>query len=193
MLYLVIFGVEFVNFSICQFLESREKTTMSILGTNNDLFRNFRVRILKQHCHIWNQHPRICLVLKFRVKVKMSKFGTKNTLFGYFWVRMWKNYSHIWNHQPQTSQFAKFRKKTIMFKSVTQNALFGYFWAGILKDIISYSKSASSNLSNYKILQRKKNAWILPWIFAWISYLGVFGLEFQKTVVIFEISLLEFV
>ena len=45
-----------------------------------------------------------------------------------------------------------------MFKSVTQNALFGHFWAGILKDIISYLKSASSNLSNYKILQRKKNA-----------------------------------
>ena len=193
MLYLVIFGVEFVNLSTCQFLESREKTTMSILGTNNDLFRNFWVRILKQHCHMWNQHPRICLVLKFRVKVKMSKFGTKNTLFGYFWVRMWKNYSHIWNHHPQTSQFAKFRKKTIMFKSVTQNALFGHFWAGILKDIISYLKSASSSLSNYKILQRKKNAWILPWIFAWISYLDVFGLEFQKTVVIFEISLLEFV
>ena len=43
------------------------------------------VRILKNYCHILNQHPRICLTAKFRKKKKkMAKFRAKNALFRYF-------------------------------------------------------------------------------------------------------------
>ena len=40
--------------------------------------------ILKQYCHIWNQHPRICGIAKFNPKQKNFKLGTKIVLFWYF-------------------------------------------------------------------------------------------------------------
>ena len=52
------------------------------LGTKNALIRN--------HCHIEHQRPRICLIAKFGEKIKILKFGTKNALFEYFWVGTWK-------------------------------------------------------------------------------------------------------
>ena len=57
---------------------------MPKFGTKNTLFRYFWVRILKNYCHIWNQHLRICLTAKFCEETKMSKFGTKNAISGYF-------------------------------------------------------------------------------------------------------------
>ena len=52
----------------------------------------------------------------------------------------------------------------------TKNVLFGYFRARILKKLLSYLKSAPSNLSNCKILRKTKNAQIwdqkcLIWVF----------------------------
>ena len=44
-------------------------------------------------------------------------------------------------------------------------------------------------MSNCKISQKNKSLTLSPKM----SYLGIFGLEFQKTIVIFEISTLEFV
>ena len=74
-----------------------------------------------------------------------------------------------------------------MPKFGTKSALFGYFWARIRKKLLSYLKSAPSNLSNCKILQKCPNLGLKR------SYLGTFWLEFGKTIVIFEISTLEFV
>ena len=66
----------------------------------------------------------------------------------------------------------------------------GVFFDWNLKTILSYMKSAPSNLSNCKISRKKQNCLNLgPKMF----YLGIFGLKFQKTSVIFEISTLEFV
>ena len=42
----------------------------------------------------------------------------------------------------------KFYEKMKMLKFATRNALFGYFWVRILKKLLSYLKSAPSNLSN---------------------------------------------
>ena len=42
-----------------------------------------------------------------------------------------------------------------MPKFGTKNALIGLFWATILKILLSYLKSAPSNLSNCKIFQKK--------------------------------------
>ena len=43
-----------------------------------------------------------------------------------------------------------------MPKIGTNNALFGYFQARILQKLLSYLKSAPSNLSNRKIFAKKK-------------------------------------
>ena len=48
----------------------------------------FGARILKNYCHIWNQHLRVSLIAKLYEETKMPKFGTKNALFEYFWLKM---------------------------------------------------------------------------------------------------------
>ena len=187
-----------------------EETKMPKFGTKNDLLGIFDQEcviwvflgknVLKNYCHIWNQHPQICLFAKFHAKRKMPKFGTKNALFGYFWARILKNYCHIWNQHLRISLIAKFCEETKMFKIGTKNALFwyfwpkvpyfGYFWARILKKLLSYLKWLPSNLSICKISRKNKNAKI------WDQkclILVFFQLEFENSIVIFEISTLEFV
>ena len=104
----------------------------------------------------------------------------------------------IWNQNPWICLIAKFCEETKMPKFgtkkcriwafLTKNALFRYFWARVLKILLSYLKSASSNLSICKI--------------SWKKYLnlgqkmpdlGIFGLEFENNFVIFEIRTLKFV
>ena len=119
------------NLSDCNILQ---KNKNALIWDQNALFGYFWSRILKNYCHIWNQHPQSCLISQFREKTKMPKFGTKNVLFGYFWSRISKNYCHIWNQHPQICLIVKFREKTEMPKFGTKNALFGYFWGRILKN-----------------------------------------------------------
>ena len=63
---------------------------MSKFVTKNALFGYFWARILKNYCHVSNQHPQICLNAKFREKIKIPKSGTKNALFRYVWARAFK-------------------------------------------------------------------------------------------------------
>ena len=79
-----------------------------------------------------------------------------------------------------------------MLKFGTKNALFGYFWARILKHYCHIWNQYSRICLIAKFLQKNKNAkiWDQKCL---ISYLAIFGLEFEKTVVIFEISTPEFV
>ena len=130
----------------------------------------FETEFSKNYCHIWNQHHQICLTWKFCEKTKISKFGTKNTLSGYFWAKSFKNYCHIWNQYHRFFLIAKFREKN-------KNALFGYFWARIWKTLLSYLKSAPSNLSAGKIFQKNmpkfgtENALFgCFWAWIWKSY-----------------------
>ena len=67
---------------------------------------------------------------------------------------------------------------------------FGIFGLDLKKKLLSYLKSAPSNLSNCKILLKKQKCINLG---PKIPYLGIFGLKFRKTIVIFEISPLKFV
>ena len=73
-----------------------------------------------------------------------------------------------------------------MPKFGTKNALYGYFWARILKNYC-HNCSAPSNLSNCQIL-RKKGLNFGQKMPDW----GIFGLEFQNYVVMFEICNLKF-
>ena len=88
---------------------------------------------LKNHSHIWNQHPQTCLYAKFHEKTIMLKFGTKNVWFMYFWAGIWKEYCHIWNQHPRMCLIAKpCKNKYPNFG--TKNVLFWYFCARILKN-----------------------------------------------------------
>ena len=54
--------------------------------------------------------------------------------------------------------------------------LFGYFWGYNFKKLLSYFKSAPSNLSNCKLLLKNKNPQICGK--KKMPYLGIFGLGF---------------
>ena len=124
--------------------------------TRNLLFRYFWNAIWKQYCHIWNQHPRICLIAKFceRMSKFCLNFGLKLHYFGIFGLEFKGKCCHIWNQHPRICLIAKFYVETKMPKFCSRNALFLYFWEGIWKE---YLKSAPSNLSNCKILRKKKS------------------------------------
>ena len=138
-----------------------EETKMPKFGTKNDLLGIFDQEcviwvflgknVLKNYCHIWNQHPQICLFAKFHEKTKMPKFGTKNAWFMYFWAGIWKQYCHIWNQHPQICLIAKFCENTKRAKFGTKNNLFGYFFGYKLKKLLSYLESAPSNLSKMSL------------------------------------------
>ena len=78
-------------------------------------------------------------------------------------------------------------KKKIFFKCWTKVVLFGYFWAGTRKSYLFY-------ISTLKFFQTKFCPKIKIFKFGTkIVLIGYFGLEFQKTNVEFQISILEFV
>ena len=125
-----------------------EKTKMPKFGTKNAWFGYIGAGRWKWYCCIWNQHPRICVIEKIGEKVKMPKFGTKNVLFGYFWAGILKQYCHIWNQYPRACPIAKFCEKMRCL------GIFGLE----LGTILSYFRSAHSNLPNCKISWNNKNA-----------------------------------
>ena len=100
--------------------------------------------------------------------MKMPKFGTKSALFGYFWARILKKTIVIF----EISAFELVRLQTFMKKQkclnfgpkmpylgfLEQKCLFGYFWARIFKKLLSYLKSAHSNLSICEISRKNNNA-----------------------------------
>ena len=144
------------NSFICKILRKKKCLNLRKFGNKRALFGYFCARVLKNYSRIWNQHPQIYLFPKFPEK-KMSKFGNKSALFGYFCARTLRNYCRIWNQNPQICLFAKLLQKIIIPKFGNKSSLFGYFWARIFKKLISYLKSAPSNLSLSKI-SWKKNA-----------------------------------
>ena len=163
---------------------SQKKNKLSTFGTKNTLFGYFWA--WKNDCHIQNQHPQICLIGNFHKK--KSKFGTKDALFGYFWARVFTNYCHIWNQHPRISLMAKFCKKAKISKFGTKNALFEYFLTRIWKSYyhIWNQHPRISLIAKFRKKQKCLN------LGPKIPYLGTFGLELEKTIVIFKISTLEF-
>ena len=95
----------------------------------------------------------------------MPKFGTKNAILGYFSPKMLyfgiveqefkkKLFSYLKSASLNLSIGKISQKKKKMPKYGTKNTLFGYFWGRILKRLLSFSKSAPSNASNCKILEK---------------------------------------
>ena len=65
------------------------------------------------------------------------------------------NLKKLLSHSPSNwSRITTFHEIMKMAKFGTKNALFWYFWARIFKKLLSYLKSAPSNLSICKILRK---------------------------------------
>ena len=92
-----IFGLEFENnifmiqitvlkFVLLQSFVQKIKIPKCVI--RNALLEYFLAGILKNYCHIWNQHLRISVIAKFCKETRIPTFGIKNTLFGYFYARI---------------------------------------------------------------------------------------------------------
>ena len=149
-----LFEISTLEFVYLQNLMEKQKYLN--LGAKITLFGFFGLEFEKRYCDIWNLHPWICLVAKFDAKLKILEFGTKNTWFGYCWARISKKCCHIWNQHTGIDLIAKFSEIMKMAKFGTKKSLFRYFWARIFKKLLSYLKSAPSNLLFCKISRKKQ-------------------------------------
>ena len=143
----------------------------------------------KKNCDIWNQRPQICQFLNFREKTKMSKFKLKNAFLGYFWAKIIKKYSRIWNQHPQIPIFAKFGKKAKILKLCTKKALFEFFWGGIFEKAILIFEISTLRFAYFQNLTKKKKCLNFQQN---VTSLGIFVLEFHKSIVEFEFLTFNF-
>ena len=86
---------------------------------------------------------------------KYLSFGLKMQYFGIFGLAFENKYYHIWNQHPRICLIAKFCEKPKMPKFGTKNAYLSISGLHNVRAILSYLKSAPSNLSNCKILRKK--------------------------------------
>ena len=105
----------------------------------------------KKICCISNKRPPNCLIAKYRAKVRILKFGTKKALLKYFGQQFWKT---IVIFEISTLEFALLQSFVQKIKILKFGKKFG---TGTLKILLSYFKSASSNLSCCKVWCKSKN------------------------------------
>ena len=166
------------NLKFVYFQNFMKKQKCQNLGPKIPCLGIFGLEFFENYCHIWNQHLRICVNAKFCEETKMLRFGTKCGLFEYFWptvlyldifgLEFKKNYCDISSQHLWICLIAKDCEIIKMPTFGTKSALFGYFWPKTLyldifgleffKKLLSYLKSAPSNLRYCKILWRNKNA-----------------------------------
>ena len=108
---------------------------------------------------------------------------------GIFELEFLKNYCHIWNERPRICLTANFHKKIQMSKFGTKNASFGHFWVRIWKNYRHVWNQHARICLITKFPPPQKKCFYLA---AKMLYLGTFGLELEKSILISEISTLEF-
>ena len=128
----------------------------------------------------------------------MPKFGTINVLLKYFWAWLSKNFCHISNQHPQICLFAKFHKKARMPKFEIKISYFGIFGLQIYFSDIWNQGTKFCLIAKFWektkmrkciiLLKNKKCLHLGPKI----GDLGIFGMEFEKNFIIFEINTLKF-
>ena len=99
-----------------------------------------------------------------------------------------KNYCHKWNQHSRYFKNAKFCTKIKILKFGIKNPYFVILGWNVEK-LLPYLISGLSKRSKCKELCKNKNPYI------WDQkkpYLGIFKLQLEKTIVIFEISTLKF-
>ena len=174
----------------------------------------------KNYCHFRKQYPWIFQYAKIHAKIKKLTFRTKAALFGYFWTGIRKSHCHIWNQHPEFVYLQNFvKKRKCLYLEPTISVFLG--WNS--KILLSYLKSASSNFSciwckknslslgpkMLEILKDYCHIWNQhPQICQTAKFLekmkmskfgtknalfGIFWLEFENNILIFEISTLNFI
>ena len=138
----------------------------------------------KNYCYFRNQYPQIFQYSKFHAKIK-NTFTTKRC---FIWI------FSGWNSKKSLSYLKltpsnKFGAKIKILKFSTKNAWCGYFWARILKNYCHIWNQHPRICLIAKFHEKWKCLNLGPKM----PYLGIFGLEFEKNIVIYEISVLEFV
>ena len=86
---------------------------------------------------------------KFSLKIKTLKFGTKMAYLGTLGCSF-KIFGSFWNQYSLVNGAAKFRSEIKKIKFVTKNFLFGSYLDFSSTKVLSYLKSAPSNL--FKII-----------------------------------------
>ena len=133
----------------------------------------------------------------------MHRFGTKDALFGYFWTGIQKQFYHISNQHLQIYLIPKFHKIMKMPKFGPKNVLFGFFSAGIWRQYCHVwdQQPQICLIAKFRENQKFRNlGQKMPWtkcldgIFDQKCLTWVFlDWNLKKNIVIFEISVFEFV
>ena len=95
----------------------------------------------------------------------------------------------MWSQHLRICLIAKFCEESKMPKFGTKNALFEYFWARIKKNYCHIWNQHPQMSLFAKFHEKTK----MPKFGIKMADLGVFGLEFENNIVIFQFSSLEFV
>ena len=120
--------------------------------------------ILKNHCQIWNQSPRVYSIANFYSKFKILLFGTKMLYLGIFFARIKKKkLFSCMKPPPSNPSICKTLLRNKNAKTWDQSYRNWVLLNCNLKMIFSYLKSASSNLFNCKISWKKQK--FLIWVF----------------------------
>ena len=107
-----------------------------------NFFKMQRLGLLKsQHSNLWKR--------KFSLKIKILKFGTKMPYLGTLGCSF-KIFGSFWNQYSLVNGAAKFRSEIKKIKFGTKNFLFGSYLGFSSTKVLSYLKSAPSDL--FKII-----------------------------------------
>ena len=131
--------------------------------------------------------------------MKMPKFGTKNALFWYFWTGIWRWYCRIWNQHLRICLICKISRKKCpnlgpkmpFFGIFDQKCLIWVFLdKNFKKDFCHIWNQHPWICIIAKFLEETK----MPKFGTKNALFGYFWTKIiKKTIVIFEISTLEFV
>ena len=138
--------------------------------------------------HISNKRPPNCRITKFCTKIRVSKFGTKKFLFKCFVKQLWKAFIIFEINTLEFSLLQSFVQKAKILKCGSKNARFWYFGAGISEHYCHIWNQRPRICHLAKLCPKKTHLNLgrkMP-------DLGIVGLEVEKYIVIFEISILEF-
>ena len=118
---------------------------------------------------------------------EVINFALKMSYLGIFSSKIWKSYCHVINQQYRicqnisckTKQTSSFQPKMYCLCVVRRE---------FEKEMLSYSKSARSKLFRCKVLLTKTTSNLGPKL----QELGIFKLENEKNIVIFDTSTLDY-
>ena len=129
----------------------------------------------------------ICLIANFCAKIKILKFGTKNALFGCFSEHFWKTIVlFVISAHPNLS-YSKVWCRNILNLGAKMSVWVFYDW-----NYKTYCHIWNQHLKTCltaKIRGKTK----MPKFGSKIPYLGIFDLEIENNIIIFEINTLKFV